>query len=190
MAAPNLGLSDALVHDSVPSRARSNMKVVVLPFLVGFGCALLWLHSGEQPLDDFEGATSMFAQQMQLVKKPMPNLRQPVAAAGAKGTNKGLSSEIEDEVVRNNLAGISRFMQKKGWVDSQGRQGKGYGVYRFVNKYGANVDGYSPIYSPDEWSEAGDTFSLGTKGLIAWAGLVLILLGVGVNLVISTSQLG
>ena len=24
---------------------------------------------------------------------------------------------------------------------------QGYGVYRFANKYGANVDGYSPIYT-------------------------------------------
>lgn len=49
---------------------------------------------------------------------------------------------------------------------------QGYGVYRFANKYGANVDGYSPIYTPDTWSESGDSYKLGTKGLIAWAGLV------------------
>lgn len=52
------------------------------------------------------------------------------------------------------------------------RHPQGYGVYRFANKYGANVDGYSPIYTPDTWSESGDTYKLGTKGLIAWAGLV------------------
>ena len=34
---------------------------------------------------------------------------------------------------------------------------QGYGVYRFANKYGANVDGYSPIYTPDTWSESGET---------------------------------
>lgn len=45
-------------------------------------------------------------------------------------------------------------------------------MYRFANKYGANVDGYSPIYTPDTWSESGDSYKLGTKGLIAWAGLV------------------
>lgn len=45
---------------------------------------------------------------------------------------------------------------------------QGYGVYKFANKYGANVDGYSPIYTPDLWSETGDTYKLGTKGLIAW----------------------
>jgi photosystem II 10kDa protein len=63
-------------------------------------------------------------------------------------------------------------------------------VYRFEDKYGANVDGYSPIYTPDIWSESGDSYSLGTKGLLAWAGLIVVLLGVGINLVISTSQLG
>merc|ERR1712113_1131209 len=96
----------------------------------------------------------------------------------------------KDEVIKNNLRGTSRYMNKKEWVDARGRKGKGYGVYRFANKYGANVDGYSPIYSPDEWSESGDTFSLGLKGLIAWAGLLIVLLGVGVTLVITTSQVG
>ena len=33
---------------------------------------------------------------------------------------------------------------------------QGYGVYRFADKYGANVDGYSPIYTPDTWSESGE----------------------------------
>ena len=47
-------------------------------------------------------------------------------------------------------------------------QGKGIGVYRFAGKYGSNVDGYSPIYTPDRWTESGDTYKLGTKGLIAW----------------------
>ena len=45
---------------------------------------------------------------------------------------------------------------------------QGFGVYRFANKYGANVDGYSPIYTPDAWAETGSQYSLGVKGLIAW----------------------
>ena len=45
---------------------------------------------------------------------------------------------------------------------------QGYGVYRYADKYGANVDGYSPIYTPDTWSETGATYNLGLKGLIAW----------------------
>merc|ERR1719160_215853 len=110
-------------------------------------------------------------------------------SSGKKQAPKGVNS-VEDDTIRNNLMGVSRYMDKKGWIDSQGREGKGLGVYRFANKYGANVDGYSPIYTPDDWSESGNTFSLGSKGLIAWAGLLLVLLGVGINLVITTSQLG
>jgi photosystem II protein len=62
-------------------------------------------------------------------------------------------------------------------------------VYRFEDKYGANVDGYSPIYTPDQWAESGDSYKLGTKGLIAWAGLITVLLSVGATLIYSTSQL-
>merc|ERR1712054_347887 len=109
--------------------------------------------------------------------------------SGKKAAPKGAYS-VDDDTVRNNLMGVPRYMNKKGWLDAQGRKGKGYGVYRFANKYGTNVDGYSPIYSPDEWSDSGNTFSLGTKGLLAWAGLLLVLLVVGVNLVLSNSRLG
>merc|ERR550514_1651313 len=100
-------------------------------------------------------------------KMTVCNPRAVVASSGKKSAPKGVYS-VEDDTVRNNLMGVSWYMDKMGWVDSQGRKGKGYGVYRFANKYGANVDGYSPIYSPDEWSDSGNTFSLGTKGLLAW----------------------
>jgi photosystem II 10kDa protein len=160
-----------------------------------------------------------------------------VASSGKTDITKVGLNSIENETVKANLMGKSRVMNKKGWVDSQGRKGKGYGVYRvsrvvfpplcccrrvvlfrlplrcapllltkkkkpapsppryrslaqFADKYGANVDGYSPIYTPDLWSESGDSYRLGTKGLIAWAGLVVVLLGVGVTLIVSTSQLG
>jgi len=162
---------------------------------MGFGCAMVWCGLNEQPLEDFEGATSMYAQPMQkgvpsMVAQQRTKPRELIIAmSGKKGTAKGQKS-IDDTIVRNYLEGISRFIGKSGWVDPQGRKGKGYGVYRFANKYGTNIDGYSPIYAPDDWSDAGNTFSLGTKGLIAWAGLLVILLGVGINLVISTSQLG
>merc|ERR1739848_437006 len=105
-----------------------------------------------------------------------------------KSSPKGVSS-VQEVTIRNNLMGVSRYMNKKGWIDSQGRKGKGYGVYRFASKYGSNVDGYSPIYSPDEWSSSGNTFSLGTRGLLAWAGLLLVLLSLGLYLILSTSQL-
>ena len=113
-----------------------------------------------------------------------------VASSGKTDINKVGLNSVKDDVVRNNLMGKSRKMASKDWTDSQGRKGKGYGVYRFADKYGANVDGYSPIYTPDRWTEGGDSYKLGTKGLIAWAGLVLVLLGVGANLIVSTSQLG
>merc|ERR1712187_303636 len=108
---------------------------------------------------------------------------------GGKGPAAKGQKSIGDDVIRNNLEGVFRFIGKPGWVDPQGRKGKGVGVYRFANKYGTNADGYSPIYSPDEWSESGRTFSLGKKSLIAWGGLLLVLLAVGVNLVITTSQI-
>lgn len=63
-------------------------------------------------------------------------------------------------------------------------------MYRFENKYGANVDGYSPIYTPDLWSESGDSYKLGRNGLIAWAGFFVIFLGVAVNLILATSAVG
>jgi photosystem II protein len=130
------------------------------------------------------------ASRLSLPVRPTRKSLRPVASGGGKVdiTKVGLEG-IQDPVVQQNLKGRSRFMKAKGWVDPQGRKGKGLGVYRFEDKYGANVDGYSPIYTPDQWADSGDSYKLGTKGLIAWAGLVLVLLGVGINLVISTSQL-
>lgn len=101
----------------------------------------------------------------------------------------GLNS-VKNRPVQANLMGRSESMKKKDWVDASGSKGKNIGVYRFEGKYGANVDGYSPIYTPDIWSQGGSEYSLGTKGLLAWAGLLVVLLAVSVNLVVSTSQLG
>jgi photosystem II protein len=114
-----------------------------------------------------------------------------LASGGGKTDLKKVGvNSVEDEVVKNNLLGVSRYMNKKDWVDSSGRKGKGKGVYAFQDKYGANVDAYQPIYTPDDWAASGTEYKLGTKGLIAWAGLVVVLLGVGANLIYSTSQLG
>ena len=44
-------------------------------------------------------------------------------------------------------------------------------MYRFASKYGANVYGYSEIYTPDVWAETGSEYKLGTKGLLAWCAL-------------------
>jgi len=118
------------------------------------------------------------------------SVNRTVVASGKKiDVNKQGLSSIKDDVVKANLQGVSRKMKDKNWKDSQGRKGKGFGVYRFSDKYGANVDGYSPIYTPDLWSEGGDSYKLGTTGLIAWAGLVVVLFSVGATLIYTTSQL-
>merc|ERR1711991_577486 len=133
-------------------------------------------------------ATMSFAAQSKAVSRRTQVNTQVVATKVKKISIKGLDS-IDNDVVRKNLRGEAEAMKKAGWTDPQGRKGKGYGVYRYADKYGANVDGYSPIYTPDIWSETGDTYTLGTKGLIAWAGLIVVLLAISVNLIVSTSAL-
>ncbi|PAN09448.1 hypothetical protein GQ55_2G024200 [Panicum hallii var. hallii] len=77
----------------------------------------------------------------------------------------------------------------KDGVDASGRPAKGKGVYQFASKYGANVDGYSPIYNPEEWSPSGDVYVGGKTGLVLWAlSLAGVLLG-GALLVYNTSAL-
>lgn len=66
---------------------------------------------------------------------------------------------------------------------------QGKGVYQFTKKYGANVDGYSPIYTEDEWSKGGDTYAGGTPALAIWALLLGGLLVTGALLVYNTSAL-
>merc|ERR1712006_12519 len=104
-----------------------------------------------------------------------------VVANVKKGDNKALKGGAPN-------TGVSAIMNKKGWVDAQGRKGKG--VYRYDKKYGANVDGYSPIYTPAEWSATGDTYAGGSKALIAWAALLGVGLLGGVIAVFSTSAIG
>ncbi|RIQ89813.1 hypothetical protein D2E30_24015, partial [Mycobacteroides abscessus] len=74
-------------------------------------------------------------------------------------------------------------------IDANGRKVGKKGVYQFVDKYGANVDGYSPIYTPEEWSESGDRYAGGTTGLLIWAVTLAGLLGGGALLVYNTSAL-
>ncbi|KAF3441123.1 hypothetical protein FNV43_RR15034 [Rhamnella rubrinervis] len=85
--------------------------------------------------------------------------------------------------------GIGGGMDLKGGLDASGRKSKGKGVYQFVDKYGANVDGYSPIYSPEEWSESGDVYAGGPTGLAIWAATLAGLLAGGALLVYNTSAL-
>ncbi|OIT27732.1 PREDICTED: photosystem II 10 kDa polypeptide, chloroplastic-like [Nicotiana attenuata] len=85
--------------------------------------------------------------------------------------------------------GINGGMNLEDGVDASGRRAKGKGVYQFVNKYGANVDGYSPIYNPDEWSPSGDVYVGGTTGLAVWAVTLAGILAGGALLVYNTSAL-
>ncbi|XP_008226285.1 PREDICTED: photosystem II 10 kDa polypeptide, chloroplastic [Prunus mume] len=85
--------------------------------------------------------------------------------------------------------GISGGMNLKDGKDASGRKPKGKGVYQFVDKYGANVDGYSPIYNRDEWSPSGDVYAGGTTGLAIWAVTLLGILAGGALLVYNTSAL-
>ncbi|KAL3734027.1 hypothetical protein ACJRO7_023387 [Eucalyptus globulus] len=87
------------------------------------------------------------------------------------------------------LSCVNGGMSLQDGVDASGRKGKGKGVYQFVDKYGANVDGYSPIYSPEEWSPSGDVYVGGKTGLAIWAVTLGGLLAGGALLVYNTSAL-
>ncbi|WZZ05641.1 hypothetical protein YC2023_091562 [Brassica napus] len=84
---------------------------------------------------------------------------------------------------------VNGSMDLRDGVDASGRKGKGYGVYKFVDKYGANVDGYSPIYNEDEWSASGDVYKGGVTGLAIWAVTLAGILAGGALLVYNTSAL-
>jgi photosystem II protein len=193
MAAQYIHLNDS---GSQEETQRFGKRQVLGGFLIGlaFGCVFA-LSYGGQPAIDTTTAIEMPATLRSQMQPGTLRGTSIIAQSGAKNARPamkkvgGYITPGGDDIIKNNLAGTSRSMSKKGWVDPQGRVGKGMGVYRFANKYGTNVDGYSPIYNPDEWTESGDAFALGTKGLLAWAGLIVILLGIGLNLVISTSQL-
>ncbi|KAF2286208.1 hypothetical protein GH714_011737 [Hevea brasiliensis] len=85
--------------------------------------------------------------------------------------------------------GISGGMNLRNGADASGRKAKGKGVYQFVDKYGANVDGYSPIYDTRDWSPSGDVYVGGTTGLAIWAVTLAGLLAGGALLVYNTSAL-
>ncbi|CAL5341506.1 unnamed protein product [Camellia sinensis] len=86
-------------------------------------------------------------------------------------------------------SGINGGMSLADGLDASGRKAKGKGVYQFVDKYGANVDGYSPIYDPDDWSPSGDVYVGGSTGLAIWAVTLAGILAGGALLVYNTSAL-
>uniref|UniRef100_A0A7I4DUI3 Photosystem II 10 kDa polypeptide, chloroplastic n=1 Tax=Physcomitrium patens TaxID=3218 RepID=A0A7I4DUI3_PHYPA len=73
-----------------------------------------------------------------------------------------VTANVKKIKVKEPLGPSGDFKNKKG-VDAGGRVLKGKGVYQFVDKYGANVDGYSPIYAKDEWSKGGDSYAGGEQ---------------------------
>ncbi|XP_055823106.1 photosystem II 10 kDa polypeptide, chloroplastic [Solanum dulcamara] len=85
--------------------------------------------------------------------------------------------------------GINGGMALRDGLDASGRKPKGKGVYQFVDKYGANVDGYSPIYNTEDWSPSGDVYVGGTTGLAIWAVTLIGILAGGALLVFNTSAL-
>ncbi|GAB2220658.1 hypothetical protein Droror1_Dr00008321 [Drosera rotundifolia] len=93
------------------------------------------------------------------------------------------------KIKTNKPYGINGDMNLENGVDASGRKAKGKGVYQFVDKYGANVDGYSPIYNEDDWSPSGDVYVGGTTGLLIWAVTLAGLLAGGALLVYNTSAL-
>ncbi|GMP51843.1 hypothetical protein CsSME_00017914 [Camellia sinensis var. sinensis] len=102
---------------------------------------------------------------------------------------RGLPSLARTSSLRIQASGINGGMDLTDGLDASGRKGKGKGVYQFVDKYGANVDGYSPIYNTDDWSPSGDVYVGGTTGLLIWAVTLAGILAGGALLVYSTSAL-
>ncbi|KAK9132674.1 hypothetical protein Scep_012202 [Stephania cephalantha] len=93
------------------------------------------------------------------------------------------------KIKTNTPYGPGGGMKLPDGLDASGRKAKGKGVYQYADKYGANVDGYSPIYSPEEWSPSGDVYVGGTTGLLIWAITLGALLLGGALLVYNTSAL-
>ncbi|KAF0893110.1 hypothetical protein E2562_021345 [Oryza meyeriana var. granulata] len=81
----------------------------------------------------------------------------------------------------------------KDGVAASGRpikvRAEGKEVYQFASKYGANVDGYIPIYNPEEWTPSGDAYTGGKTGLLLWAVTLAGILLAGALLVYNTSAL-
>ncbi|KVI10310.1 photosystem II 10 kDa polypeptide, chloroplastic [Cynara cardunculus var. scolymus] len=119
-------------------------------------------------------------------------IQKPAAAKGlpslAKTSFKIQASGIK-KIKTDKPFGIGGGMQLRDGKDANGRKPTGKGVYQFVDKYGANVDGYSPIYNEEEWSPSGDVYVGGTTGLLIWAVTLAGILGGGALLVYSTSAL-
>ncbi|KAE8681155.1 Photosystem II 10 kDa polypeptide [Hibiscus syriacus] len=99
------------------------------------------------------------------------------------------ASKVAKKINTDKPYGINVDLKLKDGVDASRRRAKEKGVYQYVNKYGANVDGYSPIYDPNDWSPAGDVYTGGKTGLVIWAVTLAGILAGGALLVYNTSAL-
>jgi photosystem II protein len=112
----------------------------------------------------------------------------PVLSTRAARPLKIVASSGKKTVTKTPL-GPSGDTKYRNGVDASGSKAKGKGVYQFSKKYGANVDGYSPIYVEEEWSKGGSVYAGGQAGLALWAVTFAGLLAAGAFLVYSTSAL-
>ncbi|XP_055836417.1 photosystem II 10 kDa polypeptide, chloroplastic-like [Solanum dulcamara] len=111
-------------------------------------------------------------------------------SANAEANEAYLREHIHDPMnMEKKHLGINGGLDLQDGVDASGSRAKEKSIYRFVKKYGANVDGYSPIYNQDEWSPNGDVYVDGTTGLAIWAITLAGLLAGGALLVYNTSAL-
>ncbi|XP_031281384.1 photosystem II 10 kDa polypeptide, chloroplastic [Pistacia vera] len=136
-------------------------------------------------------AASVMASSLNL--KPVPFTVEKSAVRGlpslARTTPFKIVASGGKKIKTNKPYGVNGGMDLRDGVDASGRKARGKGVYQFVDKYGANVDGYSPIYNTDDWSPSGDVYVGGTTGLAIWAVTLFGLLAGGALLVYNTSAL-
>ncbi|CAN6196859.1 unnamed protein product [Urochloa humidicola] len=129
-----------------------------------------------------------------LALKPSPSpvldrLRFPCVKSSARSSTFRVMAKKAKKIQTSQPFGPAGGLNLKDGVDASGRPAKGKGVYQFASKYGANVDGYSPIYNPEEWSPSGDVYVGGKTGLLLWAITLAGILLLGALLVYNTSAL-
>ncbi|KAB5534849.1 hypothetical protein DKX38_017935 [Salix brachista] len=127
--------------------------------------------------------SSVMASPMSLKPDPF-TVKKPSSVRGLPSHSRRSSLKVEASRSRN-----SKTDQPYGINGGMDLRGGGKGVYQFVDKYGANVDGYSPIYDPKDWSPGGEVYVGGTTGLLIWAVALAGLLVGGALLVYNTSSL-
>ncbi|GMH25626.1 hypothetical protein Nepgr_027469 [Nepenthes gracilis] len=137
---------------------------------------------------------SLVMASLSLKQSPVVGFEKTTAARGLPSlartsTSFKVEAKEKKKLKTDKPYGINGGMELRDGLDASGRKGKGKGVYQFVDKYGANVDGYSPIYDTNDWSPSGDVYVGGTTGLLIWAITLAAVLAGGALLVYNTSAL-